>query len=393
MSSAIFFTKEFWPTVGGIGEHSHQMARHLTELGENVTLLHYVPYGYQGDAEFDRKCGYPVVRFSTKVGTGAWYRDPWARRELAAILVKEARRIGADYIVFNGFDGSPVFIASLLLAVRILGIPSFLFVHSSHGFPEPRSRLHRFATKTLLRSAAGVMTVSHWVTPFLDGFRINPERLHVIHNGVDLQKADFFQSMRNPERFARLDAALPSGEPNILCVARLHPNKRIDRLIRGMPRILARIPNARLAIAGIGGEEERLRELIADSPARHSITLLGLVTGDEKLECYARCAVFALPSDYESFGLVILEAHAFAKPVVATGVGGVREAVEHGVSGVVVEPGDEHALSDAIIRLLNDPEEARRVGENGRRRVESEFTWKHSAQKLLAVVLQARDEC
>ena len=119
------------------------------------------------------------------------------------------------------------------------------------------------------------------------------------------------------------------------------------------------------------------------------MTLLGLVTGDEKLECYARCDVFALPSDYESFGLVLLEAGAFRKPVVATEVGGVREAIEHGVSGLIVEPGDNKALADAIIRLLGDPDEARRMGESGRYRVATQLTWNHSAEKLLAIVRRA----
>ena len=153
-----------------------------------------------------------------------------------------------------------------------------------------------------------------------------------------------------------------------------------------MPSVQAAVPGARLVIAGTGDEEERLREMIADSPAGSSIALLGEVSPEEKFECYARSDVFALATDYEGFGLIFLEANAFGKPVVATRVGGVPEAVEHGVSGLLVEPGDSQALGDAIIRLLSNPEEARRLGEGGRRRVETEFTWHHSAEKLLIIV-------
>ena len=390
MANGIFFTKEVlaWK-LEAFKSTPTRWPRHLTELGEKITLLHYVPEGYRGDDEFDRTCGYPVVRFSTKVGTGRWYKDIPARTLLFATLVKEARRIGAEYIIYNGFDGSPLFIASLFFANRILGIPAYLFIHYSGGFPESRSRLHRFATSTMLRSAAGVITVSRWAVPFLDKFKVKPERLHVIHNGVDLREADFYQRVRNPDRFARLDDALPIGGPNILCVARLHTNKRIDRLILAMPRILEEVPDAKLAIAGIGNEEGNLRRMMSDSPAKHSITFLGLVTGEEKFECYARCSVFALPSDFESFGLVLIEAGAFGKPVVATQIGGVPEAIQHSKNGLLVAPDDDRALADAIVGLLTNPVVTRRMGEHGRRRVENLFTWSHSADKLRAIVHQA----
>ena len=79
LANGILFTRFARPSVGGVEEHSHQIAKHLTELGENITLLHHVSEGFEGDEEFDKNCGYRVVRFSTKIGTGQWYRDPWGR--------------------------------------------------------------------------------------------------------------------------------------------------------------------------------------------------------------------------------------------------------------------------------------------------------------------------
>ena len=368
------------------------MAKHLTELGEDIALLHYVPEGYQGDEEFDRKCDWTIVRFSTKVGTGGWYRNPWARRELVTTVVGHARRASADYLIYNGWGGSPLFDLSLAAAAKILRIPAFLFVHSSHGFPEVRSKAHEFSTKALLRSAAGVITVCHWAIGFLDGFKVKPERIHVIHNGVDLAETDRYLRQRNPDAFARLDEALPRDRPTILAMSRLHSNKRIDRLVQVMPQILAAVPGARLAIAGVGEEEAHLRRLISKSSAEDSINLLGLVAGDEKFECLARSSVFALPSDYEAFPLAILEAAAFGMPVVATPVGGVPEAIDHLETGLLVQPDDDRALAEALIRLLSNPEEAQRMGENGRRRVEKEFTWTHSAERLLTLVEQSRGD-
>ena len=365
------------------------MAKHLTELGENITLLHDVPEGFEGDADFDRNCGYPVVRFSSKIGTGGWYRDLWARRQLLTTLFREATKADAEYIVFNNMVGSPLFDASVVLATRYLRLPMFVFSHSSVGFPTPRPWLGSLIFKAVLRSAAGVVLVARCAAPYLDKYNLKPERIHVIHSGIDLRESDRYLAKRTSETFPELDTALPVGGANILCVARLAPEKRIDRLIRVMPIIQAKVPRARLAIAGTGNEGGGLRRMIEDSPSRESISLLGQVTGHKKFECYARCTVFALASSFEAFSLVLLEAAAFGKPVVATSVGGTPEAVVDSETGLLVEPDDDQALADAIIRLLSDRAEGCRMGENGRSRVESRFTWTRSAGELRSIVHQA----
>ena len=388
MANGIFFTRDFSPDIGGVAEHSHQMVKHLAELGENITLLHYVSQGFPGDEGIDDSRGYRVVRFSTRIGTGRWYKDPWCRRLLFTTLLREARRVAADYVVYNRTGGNPLFDASLAAVPRILRIPAFIYVHDAPDMIRlwgMRSKLQVFASNWLYGSAAGVLTVSRYNLPLLEEARLNPGRIHVIHNGFDTREADAYLSRRDSRVMRRLDAAFPRTTPVILSVSRLVSHKRMERLIEVMPRVLASVPGAQLVIAGTGEEEDRLRKMVADSPARDSITMLGIVSREEKFEWYARCSVFALATDWEGFGLTFLEASSFRKPVVGTAVGGVPEAIEHGVSGLLVEPGDGKALADAIIRLLSDTEEARRLGECGRRRVETEFTWKQSAEKMRAV--------
>ena len=359
------------------------------ELGENITVLYHGRECVQDDGDFDRNRDYSVVRFSSKIGTGKWYKDPWARRLLVTTLVREARRTDADYIIYNGVLGSPLFDLSLAVAPKILGVPSFNYIHTGPGAPQTGSVVKSLTLKLLMRSAAGVFLVSRWNLPLMDRFGLEPERVHVVYSGFDLREADTYLGGRNAKSFSHLDAALPIGSPSILCVARLNRFKRIDRIIRVMPRVLDSVPDARLAIAGAGDDERDLRMQIAASPARDSIVLLGLVTQAEKFECYARCSVFVMTSDAEGFGLVYLEANAFGKPVVGTSIGGVPEAIEHGMSGLLVEPDDDDALAEAIVRLLREPGEAHRMGRYGRSRVESEFTWRHSATKLREIVHQS----
>ena len=210
------------PQLALLGSTLTRWPSTLRKSGENITRLHYVPQGYQGDEEFNRThSGYPVVRFSTKIGTGQWYKDPWARTAIATTLVKAGRRCGAEYLISNGRRGSSLVVASLSAALRILGIPAFLFIHSRRGLPEAGSRMRDLAVDAFARSAKGVIPVSHSTVTFLERFKLKLARVHVICNGVDLREVDSHKSMDDPHKLAFLDKVMPSGSPSILSVARL----------------------------------------------------------------------------------------------------------------------------------------------------------------------------
>ena len=386
MPTGLIFARAIWPVIGGLEEHTHQLAKHLTEMGENITVMTHQRLDEPGDDEFDRNCGYPVVRMRTKMGMGGFLRDPWHRRLLVTGPVNVAREIGAEYIVRNGWTNSPRVNFSLTLAARMLGIPTFIFYHTLKPGLAGHTTLEKLSSKLALKAAAGFIGVSRAVAANIKGPSIDRAKVHFVYNGVDVRQPDSYLLRRGQSAFPRLDAALPSDAPTILTMSRLAAGKGIDRMIRVMPRILESVPDARYAIAGSGEDEDRIRRLVAESPARESITMLGPVTGDEKLECYARCAVYALPSDAEALSIVALEAAVFRKSVVGTRVGGIPEAVVHGETGLLVEPDDEEALANSLIRLLKNPDEARRMGENGRRRVETQFTWWHAADKFRDIV-------
>ena len=161
--------------------------------------------------------------------------------------------------------------------------------------------------------------------------------------------------------------------------------KGIDRVIEAMPAIVRKVPGTRYVVVGDGGDRERVHNLASRSPVRDSITFLGSLTGDKKFECYSRCDVFALPAREDGFPVVVPEANAFGKPVVGGRSGGIPEAIAHEENGLLVDPDSVDEIAYAITQLLENPEEAHRLGANGRRRVENEFTWKASAAALLSV--------
>jgi phosphatidylinositol alpha-1,6-mannosyltransferase len=119
------------------------------------------------------------------------------------------------------------------------------------------------------------------------------------------------------------------------------------------------------------------------------VIFAGPVADEELPAYYNACDVFVMPSrqfegreGVEGFGIVFLEASACAKPVIGGRSGGVNEAITDGVSGLLVDPLDVKALADAVVGLLLDPDRTRRLGMQGRKRVEQEFDWRIQAEKL-----------
>ena len=380
MASGLYIAVDFKPRLGGVAEHTHQMARHLTELGEDITVI--TPM-LPGGAEFDQTCDYPIVRFDTKLALGSWLKSRLDRRLMLLGILRVARRTKPEYLICDRW--SPIAGLNAVLASKLLKRPLILFAYGSE-FSQP-ARL-KFSRRITVRTASRVISVSSYIRSHVLEDGCEPGKLVTIHNGFDLRETDAYRR-RSAKRFPDLDAAWPPGSPTVLTVSRLMDRKGIDRVIEAMPAIVRRVPGTRYIVVGDGGDRERVHGLASKSPVRDSITFLGPLTGDKKFECYSRCDVFALPAREDGFPVVVPEANAFGKPVVGGRSGGIPEAITHGYNGLLVDPTSADEIADAITCLLENPEEAQRLGDNGRRRVENEFTWKASAAALLAVARDA----
>ena len=381
MANSVFTVMGFKPVAGGLTEHAHQMVKHLTELGEHVTVL--TPYrpDVSEDLEFDATCNYPVTRFETKVSSGEWKGfEDLRKRLMFRDVLQVIRSVEADYVVSSGGSFLPT--TSVSLAARIAGIPHFAFVHHitplSHG-------VRRVLEDLKFTACSLVLCVSNDTACNVIKSGVPSHKVYVIPNGVDWDHINLHRGRSCNESSSRLDAYCPSGAPILLTVSRLVKYKGVQRVIEAMPKILAEVPDTRYVVVGDGEYMEDLIRLARKSPARDSIIFLGPLSDDEKFACYKRCSVFVMPSEIEGFGMVYLEANAFGKAVIGGDIMGVPDAVVNEETGLLVEPSDVNAIANAAIRLLRNPDEARRLGENGRRRVQREFTWKVSAERFLDV--------
>ena len=193
-------------------------------------------------------------------------------------------------------------------------------------------------------------------------------------------------------------AARGAGEPPvILTVARLCARDRykgVDQALRACAELRRRGVAFRYRIVGEGDDRGWLEALARSLGVGDAVEFCGALPEDQLLAAYDGCAVFLLASreerqrrglGFEGFGIVLLEAAARGKAVVAGRSGGIPDAVEEGVTGVLVDPTAPAAIADELARLMQDGEMASRMGQAGRRRVLDEYNWDHAAAQVRAV--------
>lgn len=205
-------------------------------------------------------------------------------------------------------------------------------------------------------------TMEHTMSPSFQGVR------GIAYNGVN------FKIFRPQRRVSEGKKKFGLKKRTVLTVARLVKQKGLEYLIRAMKGM-----DAKLFILGRGPQMPFLLSEIAKNNVDATIFTEKLSDSDLAL-LYASCDVFALPSLLEPFGMVVAEAMACEKPVVASRVGGIPEIVEHKKSGLLVEPADPNSLRKALSAVFADPKAARRMALEGRKRSVANFTWDNTAK-------------
>jgi glycosyltransferase involved in cell wall biosynthesis len=298
--------------------------------------------------------GAPVVC----VHKGAGLR-PGAAGRLRAVLRELRTEVVHTHQIGALFYAGP--------AARGAGVPAV--VHTEHGKHYGGSWRRRWLGWLAARFAARFFCVSHDIARGVIERRIVPPRkVTVVPNGIDVRR------FREPVDAAALRRSLriPAAAPVIGTVGRLSEVKQQDVLLRAFARVRLRVPEAHLLLVGDGPLKDSLSELAVRLGLGDRVHFAGY---QARPQAYLRLMdLFALTSRSEGMPLVVLEAWAAGLPVVASRVGGLPEMIDEGRTGVLFAPGDEGALADVLSGLLEDAGRARRMGEEGRVRVESRYT-------------------
>jgi len=269
-----------------------------------------------------------------------------------------------------------------LVVERLTGVPFSFTAHAVDIFAD------QVILKEKIEAARFIVAISEYNRRFLVEYSGNPkaaEKIHVIHSGIPM--ADF-----SPDAYPARTSATP---PVILAVGRLVEKKGFPFLIRACKHLRDQDYQARCVIVGSGPQEERLRCLVHEMGMEDRIELVGW-QDQTRVRAYLETAtVFALPciiapnDDRDGIPAVLMEAMAMAKPCVSTAISGIPELIEDGHSGLLVPEKDEIALADALCRLLDDPQLAKRLGRAGREKVRRAFNLDHVTDQLLHLFASA----
>ena len=162
-------------------------------------------------------------------------------------------------------------------------------------------------------------------------------------------------------------------EHSILYLGFINKQKGIYDLLLAMKKVFSQYPDIRL-LAGGTGEVEKVKVLVDELGLNNNVKFLGWIMGDEKSYYLSQAQLFILVSYYEGLPMSLLEAMSYSLPVITSPVGGIPEAVDEGVEGFLIKPGDIKSIGTALDKLLSDPELRVRMGKAGRERIENEYT-------------------
>ena len=392
------FTKEYPPNIyGGAGVHVEYLSRALAKrLDVEVRAF--------GDGA--PVPGNPSVRFypewpEAKRDTDPRFAGATDAFERSLRMAKD--RLDADLVHCHTWYTD----MAGILAAELWGIPSVLTIHSLEPLrPWKVEQLGRgyhlsaWMERTAIEQVSAVIAVSHETRDdVLRLFDVAPKRVHVIHNGIDL---DEYRPSLHADVLAR--HGIDPERPYVLFVGRITRQKGILHLLGAIPHL---DPALQVVLCAGAPDTKEIGQEMAAMVATLQSTRPGVIWISDMLpradviQLYTHAAVFCCPSVYEPFGIINLEAMACYTPVVASAVGGIKEVVVPGETGLLVdpdllpggfEPRDPAAfaarLAEAINRLGEDAGLRARYAEAGRRRVEQHFSWDAIAARTEALYRQ-----
>ena len=348
-------------TTGGVGLLILHLVRHLDPRAFEFAVA--FGRGYFLDRSFV-ETGVKVHTLSTSRGVGIWSIIK-ATLELYCILRREKYDIIQSHTSVGGLisrlAGWAARTPCIVWTVHGLG------AHPGH--PPWKRSLLRIVESMLDRFTDHYVAVSRDLRE--QGLRagiFRADKVTVIPNGLSLEAIPCqFDSAAK-----RRALGIPAGSLVVGTVTRLEPQKANEIFLRAVAKVVKRVPDLAAVIAGDGPQREELENLAASLGLTQQVHFLGWRT--DAVEILGTLDVFCMSSRWEGCPMVLLEAMAMRRAVVATDIGGVREIVINNETGLLVPGENPEALADAIARLLESVEKRTQLGEAGRRRVEDYFS-------------------
>lgn len=377
----MFLTWEFPPRViGGISPHVFYLSKSLAKNGVKV---HVVTCDFPGAPSHETLDGVDVYRVdsyknpSPDFATWVYLMNLNMQKEAASIAAKLDEKVDVfhahDWLVATaGIGLKHVFRKPLLVTMHSTEIGRRDGIHTS------TERMIAETEAWLTYEAWKVICCSQYMVSHVKwAFGLPSDKLVMIPNGVNLQ---VYEDIRNQDlKSFRPAFALPE-EKLVLFVGRLVYEKGAHVLINAIPKILEKV-NAKFVIVGSGYMKDQLSTIVSSMGLGHKVLFTGFMDEESllKLQCCADVSV--VPSLFEPFGIVALEAMAAKSPVVVSDTGGLSEIVEHEVTGVKVYSNNTESLAWGVTQVLLDEKYRNSLRVNAYKRVQEKYDWEKIAKQ------------
>jgi 1,4-alpha-glucan branching enzyme len=362
----LIVVNEFPPDiVAGTAMSTYYLSKYLAENGHDVHVA--VTMRKNGSPAFERKNGVLIHRLNPVRVKGTRTAQCFAR------LYGLARTIRPD--VIQGQAVSCGFLAALL--GKILGIPSVTYIQ---GYDLYHAGRFQKATEVRfpLKHSSAILTVTEDLRrKSMDVFARRDAI--VMPHGLETENLTGSTAREIEQEYPFL-----SGRSAILYIGQLNRRKGLTHLIDAMGILRGKRENAHLLLVGSGPEEETLRSRVRKTDLEDRVHFIDAVDHSRVLALMDAASLFVLPSLEEAFGIVLVEAMSQGLPIVASDVQGIPSIIQNEVNGYLVPPGDERALAERIIQLLDNESLAREMGE--RNRIDSKvYHWDHLVKRYMEI--------
>ncbi|MBN1866071.1 glycosyltransferase family 4 protein [Candidatus Sumerlaeota bacterium] len=380
----LLVTDNYLPHLGGSRVYYHNLLSRLDGF-ETLVLTRRIP----GWREFDSAQPYKIRR--CRIERAEWLRPLRLQfvplgANLLLQTFRAARRFRPDVILTGELvpTGPPVAIVAAML-----GKPLVAFTHAEEPSTISRTRIQsRLARRVCCRARVVVAASENARSGLTDLLRAPADRIEVLLPAVADEHFD--------PRYAACPLSDPARGPRLLSVGRLVERKGHATVLEALPTVLKEFPSLRYRIVGTGPLAADLAKQAAQLGLGEVVRLEGRVDGESLLRAFAESDCYVLPNfdiertgDTEGFGIAFAEASAHGLPVVGGNAGGTSQSILDGQTGLRVDGRDPECVARAILRLLRDPESARRMGAEGREHASTEFRWPSRIEALKDILRRA----
>jgi len=351
---------------GGVVNHISALERHFTKMGHQVKII--APASKVVPNLGDRFI--PIGKPRPIPASGSIARITISLR-LASKIKEVLARENFDIIHLHEPFMPMLCSAVLRFSNKAATVGTFHACHGSpgYGFARPISTM---VLKRRKRKLIGKIAVSKPARDFV--IKYVPGYYNIIPNGIDVEH--FSANLSPIDKFC-------DGKLNILFVGRLEQRKGLPYLLKAYKEIKIENPNCRLIVVGPGSRYRKIYERLVKHRGLQDVVFVGYVSYDELPRYYKTADIYCSPATgRESFGIVLLEAMAVGKPVVASSIEGYANVVTHGVDGFLVPPKDAKQLAQALLALMSDEPLRQQMGAKGMLKAK-EHSWENISHRVL----------